>query len=467
MQAVVQSSAAIQGAGRFHFFALGRDYMMRSEKRSGGSPLHSAPAPGGRPPKKRRRAGFFYKLCMLILLLVLWPLGLMMLWRRKLRWSLSTKLLTSIVTLAACIVLFGFALTVNTHNATYTQVQDSINGFLDDAADSLIDFGKVVRQRGEIALEGAQELGALIQQQEFQRLADALDWSAQQGRQVRDRLAGLFDSEDSGQSENAEPDSTGESTPAPTASASPSPTPRIVEERNVRASDDTLPVYIPSATADASTGHALGEGILERLGNLEAGPLPTPKPTPEPVEFAVKPAADAIVYYNDSGKYYHMTTVCGSMKSAHAHRFEEVLESGHLPCNSCGSPALELLEETYIVWVDEGQRAHLSDECELFNGNWQLMSVEDALEAGCSGCSGCGSDQYLHALIAGKNIAVVAPEATEEPESGEPSSADVSPRSTAKASATATPKPTSAPTSTASPRSSTPSATPDASPKAP
>ena len=57
---------------------------------------------------------------MLILLLTIWPFGLLMLWQRKVRWSAVTKLLTSLVTLAACIILIGFALTVNTNNPRYT-----------------------------------------------------------------------------------------------------------------------------------------------------------------------------------------------------------------------------------------------------------------------------------------------------------------------------------------------------------
>jgi len=90
MQAVMNHSSALEN----FLFASGRDYMMRSEKRSGSGPAHRSPS-GGKPPRRRRkRAGFFYKLFMMILLLTIWPLGLLMLWRRKVRWGVVTKLLT-------------------------------------------------------------------------------------------------------------------------------------------------------------------------------------------------------------------------------------------------------------------------------------------------------------------------------------------------------------------------------------
>lgn len=100
----------ISGAGyggRLHFFAGGYNYMMRSEKRRRGA--QGGASPDGRPPKRRRRrrAGFFYKFITLLLLLALWPVGLILLWRRRLRWSALTKLATSLVTLVACVVLIG------------------------------------------------------------------------------------------------------------------------------------------------------------------------------------------------------------------------------------------------------------------------------------------------------------------------------------------------------------------------
>lgn len=392
---------------------------------------------------------------MLLLLLTLWPIGLMLLWRRKLRWSVATKLLTSIVTLAACIVLIGFALTVNTQNPDYTRIQDNVNNFLDQSADTLIHLGGIVRERSEVALQGAEELAAVIREQESLRLADAIDWSVAQGNHLRELTKGLFDSHSASEGEQASATPTPESSVSPSPTVAATPTPRPVVEVEVHSSDETLPVILPAASADASGGQPIVSGILSRLGALESGPLPTPKPTPQPTEFTVKPAADAIVYYNDSGKYYHMTTVCGSMKSAHEHRFAEVVDSGHLPCNSCASPQKELLDEPYIVWVDDEHTAHLSDTCAQFHGKWQLMRAEDAIAANSTGCTTCGADNYLQALAAGRTIMVVAPTASAAPESTPvaESTATVEPSATASPAPTntPTPTPTSAPSPTPSP----------------
>ena len=160
MQAVMNNTAGTGAASRIHF-AGGRDYMMRSEKRNGIRPPSSGNS-GKKPPRRRRRrrAGFFYKLLMVLLLLVLWPVGLLMLWQRKVRWGAGTKLLTSVVTLVASIILIGFLLTVNTGNAQYSAMQNSVNDFLDEAADSLVIVWEEVETQSMIVSHGVKNLSA-------------------------------------------------------------------------------------------------------------------------------------------------------------------------------------------------------------------------------------------------------------------------------------------------------------------
>ena len=69
-------------------------YMMRSEKRT----PPGQPQKGRRPAPRKKRAGFFYSFFALIFSLLIWPVGMLMLWKRKLRWSISSKLLISIIT---------------------------------------------------------------------------------------------------------------------------------------------------------------------------------------------------------------------------------------------------------------------------------------------------------------------------------------------------------------------------------
>ena len=71
------------------------DYMMRSEKRPGQR------SGGARPPKRRKRTPKkhpVYAFFTILLLLIAYPVGLVFLWVRKLRWSGVAKLLVSVAT---------------------------------------------------------------------------------------------------------------------------------------------------------------------------------------------------------------------------------------------------------------------------------------------------------------------------------------------------------------------------------
>lgn len=385
MQAVINYKTALDG---FHF-AGGRSYMMRSEKRSGSGPAHRSPAPEGKPPRKRKkRAGFFYKVFTMLLLLTLWPVGLMMLWHRKLRWGAFTKFLTSIVTLAACIVLLGFALTVNTGNPQYTKVQDNINSFLDVAADKLINFGDIASEQAEIAFETASNLGEALWESSKVDLANGIDAGVALGQQLKTSILSLVEGPETETDEPAQANAAPEATAAITA-----PTPEPTAE-------------------------------------------PTPEPTPEPLVFTVKRAADATVYYNEGGKCYHMTSACGSMQSSVEHTLGETLEESNHRCTICGTPDKAILDEEHIIWQDADAIAHLSDECSEFAGSWKLMPAAEAIEKDLLSCTVCAADAYLEALANGDEMTVEAavsatatpapteeptPEPTEAPAEAEPS----------------------------------------------
>ena len=408
MQATYNDSASTM------LFATGRDYMMRSEKRSRSAGSPSSGSPKRRPPRRRRkRAGFFYKLIMMVLLLVLWPVGLVMLWQRKVRWGVGTKLLTSVVTFAACIILIGFALTVNTNNADYTAMQDKANSFLDVAADALVEAGDVAAEKAVVVYEGAANMldaawtrGRLI-------LADGIDFAAEKGAQARVEIGQLIDSigsEDDVVDSTEEP-AADQSTPA--AETTPEAEPTV--EITVGPESTELPVYIPSASPDAETGTPVETGILERGGVLSTATLPatkepviTPEPTPEVLSFTVKSAAEAVVYYNEGGKCYHMASECGTMKSAAQHTFGDTLNSSVRRCSKCGTPDKAILDEALIVWTDGSNIAHLTDECAAFVNGWNIVTAAQAAEDKLVACTVCSADDYLTAIANGKQIQVEA-----------------------------------------------------------
>ncbi|MEF9974033.1 MAG: hypothetical protein RR893_08915 [Clostridia bacterium] len=117
------------------FFARGgdQDYMMRSEKRPG-----QRPSGEGLPPRRRRKKPQHHVLyaCLTLLLLVaLYPIGLILLWVRKLRWSVGTKLLVSLVTGVIFFVLLAFALTTPIDNPMVTKWQQDTRGGLSHVVD--------------------------------------------------------------------------------------------------------------------------------------------------------------------------------------------------------------------------------------------------------------------------------------------------------------------------------------------
>ena len=69
----------------------GRNYMMRSEKRPG----YNRPAQKPRPRRRRRNVG--YIVLTLIVAILLWPVGLFLIWNRRLRCGVGGKLLWSAV----------------------------------------------------------------------------------------------------------------------------------------------------------------------------------------------------------------------------------------------------------------------------------------------------------------------------------------------------------------------------------
>ena len=259
---------------------MARNYMMRSEKR--GSTVPSPPVKEahrkGRP--RRKGAGFVYKFFMMLLLLLLWPFGLLMLWHRKVDWSGAIKLLVSIVTLAACILIFGFALTVNTGNEQYTRIQDAVNSGLDAAANWLVDAGQTVGEKSAVVWDGVTNLADAARKKTIEALPDALDQGVEIAGQVKATFVRLANKVGW---ELTLPDvSAGDETPAVTAvprSELPDNAGAWEKAENVAVNmgDETLPIYVPDSHPDASAGTPVTEDGLTR-----GVPTPTPKPTPAP-----------------------------------------------------------------------------------------------------------------------------------------------------------------------------------------
>ncbi len=89
-------------------------YMERSQKR------------GNYRPRRRRRPPVLYAILTIVMLAVLYPVGLILLWRRKLRWPAAVKALLSV--LFAAVFAVGWALVYRT---------EAVKPYADELIDSV------------------------------------------------------------------------------------------------------------------------------------------------------------------------------------------------------------------------------------------------------------------------------------------------------------------------------------------
>ncbi len=404
------------------------NYMMRSERR----------ASYNRAPRRRRRrpGGFIYGLVAIIVSIIIWPLGMAMLWARRLKWSAGVKLIASALTLILCMCWIGFALTVQTGDSRITYIQDKVNAFLADSAG-------VVTEKGEKLADDVTTAGGELLAYASDNLPAAAEWVNDTIHAGWEAVAGLFGGENDDRIAPVDADVT--ATPEPSNAPEPDVTPEITDEPTPTPG----PQITPEAAADVPTDEPTEEPTDEPTEEPAEAPTdepteePTeePAPTDEPVKVAagtpaparvtaqptqlnieadptpaptVKPAGQATVYHSSNGKCYHMAANCIGMTGAPAYTLEDSISAGFRSCGNCGSPAADILsEEETVVWLDESNIYHTSDECPNFSGVWSLVTITDACAADAAACSACGASSY--APENGRIAEITSPEPTAEP----------------------------------------------------
>ena len=291
------------------------DYMVRSQKRSKGY--------RSQPPKKRNPFGrFLYAVLTLILLVTLWPVGLVMLWNRNLRWTGVSKLLTSIVTALIFFVFLAYLLTMPIDNPKlydfqqrarrgFVAMQEDVSSWFGRAED---DLGSVFARKNEQFGETMRNIGPMAQTVYKQGVytganllrdaAEAVDVRIDPGRQsvwaegeiYHTRKHGWEDAQrmtldeamDAGLTMCpicAKPEPTPTPKPTPEATPTPEPTPVITPAPTVAATFRPL---------DGETEDPSGIQPMEAATTPEPTPTfapATPEPETTPVVTAVPVAA--------------------------------------------------------------------------------------------------------------------------------------------------------------------------------
>ena len=145
--------------------ALGKASRLRRRRR---------PAQTGSKAQAPSQAGSLHHLTLLILL-ILWPVGMVMLWRKKVRMQAGTKLLISLLTLCMSVFLIVFALTVHVDNPKYTEFQDKANDWLNKAAADVAVAGDAAYKKGVETWGVVTEFADNAAQPVLNTVADGLD----------------------------------------------------------------------------------------------------------------------------------------------------------------------------------------------------------------------------------------------------------------------------------------------------
>jgi len=348
-----------------------RDYMIRSERRPG---YRTQPP---RRPKKPRTSKFYLALT-LILLMLAYPIGLIFLWVRKIRWHAFIKLLVSVATGAVFFFLLSVAITIETDNPTVKGIQSGIQKgyevvgeFASGAADwSVATWNAAVTEaeknldfiitNGPAAIDNAAHtIGTTLH--------TAYNWCAD--------LLGA---------ETIAPVVT--PTPTPTQVPTPSPAPTATPALFATAS----PSATPAANLSGTPGGANASPAVTATPTPTAKPTPTPSPAP-----TLQPVARVTVYSVENGSYYHMNETCRTVTGLVPGTLEDAVEAGLDPCPRCGVPSSSVLrKEEALMYMDEADMYHTSVNCDAFTGAWTPETLSSIFYRGLQPCTACGAEHY-------------------------------------------------------------------------
>lgn len=271
-------------SGSIMRFARGgdRDYMMRSEKRPGYTP--------GQPPRRRNRrrkpkADPPYVILTFLLLILVYPVGLVLLWLRRIRWAASTKLVITLGMAVVFVLLGSFALTVPIENPAISQAQAGARQSLSNLAADVEDYWSGLDLSGERIAKNYRQIAGYSIALGQRALTDGVS-------NVRENLISFY--ENLGPMLNSGADFLSRSA------------------REALYKTNLLPTPTPEPTPTPT-------------------PLPTPTPSPTPVPMP------ELMYYLEGESIYHTVSNCGGRQGAVAIDEARARELDLRPCEVCAA----------------------------------------------------------------------------------------------------------------------------------
>ena len=254
--------------------------MMRSEKR----PSYNYTQRPRKP--KRRRTRYAYLVLTLLVSILLWPVGLFLIWNRRLRCKVGGKILWSAATLAVFCCLVLALLTVPTNNEQFQRFQDDANDLIATVGADLEIAWQTFSERSGDAWDNMRTVGYSVGNFALNKTADGLKAGVALAGNVRDWVGGLFPTEDEQTpSTGLEATDAPEETPdasAPVPTVQPSATPATTPVTRLFSTSE--PSEAPSAAELAVSGLALARAGRNAAESdvPEASPTAYPTPTTRP-----------------------------------------------------------------------------------------------------------------------------------------------------------------------------------------
>jgi len=315
------------------------DYFIRSEKRSSGGSSHSPKE----PREGRDVAGFFYALLAVLLLALLFPVGCVLLWRRRLRWSAGFKLAATLVGGFAFYLLCMWLLLVPVENPELKAAQDKAIQAVDIARDAIVDAYQMTERNYNAFAKDAPKIAYYALKPVHKITVESLN-------AVMDFRAGLLGEE----REQVVV------TPKPTSTPSPTPTPE------------------PTPTPTPASTPTVNPALLPRI----------------------KPLGESTVWYTGDGRFYHRASTCRNMESASPHTLQEALDRNLEQCSTCLPPPRAMMSAWLPVWFnDDGtKRFHITDECPELGEQWTVYPLNGVKEMDGVPCEVCGAYHFVNGL---------------------------------------------------------------------
>ena len=409
-----------------------RQYMMRSEKRP-----DYRPHPGNNGKRRRPRRRIGYAIMTVILLILLWPVGLIPLWTRKLRWRATVKTLVMVATGVVFLTGFSYLLTMPTQNDKILTAQNSVRDSMTFIAESVDraarDSGAFQSNTSRIAA-GTVNLGKKALLSAVPAAKSNFDAIYSKGGKLFTVLssAGLQGVKkalyDTGLAPTPSPSPTPVPTPSPTPTPTPTPEPSPPVEMVWRVPGDTLYHNDPTCggiagAEEITLAEALEEGlmpcekcVLNSGETATASPEATPnaviEQTAEPEKTAASPAATVAAKEASETSAATPEATANTTNTPTPKKATSLITPSPNPSLDpspsatikvttqatvaiTAEPALPEVKKLgdMLVWHTEGGRFyHLDEHCPGMSGATQY-TLSSSVEAGFKPCTRCKPPQ--------------------------------------------------------------------------